>query len=126
MAFLDKAYINECTSKAFSRSFLMFEGFSSRNSLLLVKAFSTHVRQRRILIHIFGRYMMCVILLKSKVCAILYQSALLVNMCPISVDSRPSNLCSACFFLILLNYYLSTYTCLMKITMIISMNSLAF
>jgi len=35
-------YINECTSKAFSRSFLIFKGFSSRNSLLLVKAFTTY------------------------------------------------------------------------------------
>jgi hypothetical protein len=37
-------YINECTSKAFSRSFLIFKGFSSRNSQLLVKAFTTYVR----------------------------------------------------------------------------------
>jgi len=36
--------IKECTSKAFSRSFLIFKGFSSRNSLLLVKAFTTYVR----------------------------------------------------------------------------------
>jgi len=42
LAFSD--YINECTSKAFSRSFLIFEGFSSRNSLLLVKAFTTYFR----------------------------------------------------------------------------------
>jgi len=37
-------YINECTSKAFSRSFLIFKGFSPRNSLLLVKSFTTYVR----------------------------------------------------------------------------------
>ena len=37
-------YINECSSKAFSRSFLIFKGFSSRNSQLLVKAFTTYVR----------------------------------------------------------------------------------
>ena len=37
-------YINKCTSKAFSRSFLIFKGFSSRNSQLLVKAFTTYVR----------------------------------------------------------------------------------
>lgn len=37
-------YINECTSKAFSRSFLIFKGFSSRNPQLLVKAFTTYVR----------------------------------------------------------------------------------
>jgi Reverse transcriptase (RNA-dependent DNA polymerase)/Endonuclease-reverse transcriptase len=37
-------YINECISKAFSRSFLIFKGFSSRNSELLVKAFTTYVR----------------------------------------------------------------------------------
>jgi len=42
LAFSD--YINEFTSKAFSRSFLIFKGFSSRNSLLLVKAFTTYVR----------------------------------------------------------------------------------
>jgi len=41
LAFSD--YINKCTSKAFSRSFLIFKGFSSRNSLLLVKAFTTYV-----------------------------------------------------------------------------------
>jgi len=32
------------TSLAFSRSFLIFKGFSSRNSQLLVKAFTTYVR----------------------------------------------------------------------------------
>ena len=37
-------YINECSSKAFSRSFLIFKGFSSRNAQLLVKAFTTYVR----------------------------------------------------------------------------------
>jgi len=37
-------YINLCVSKAFSRSFLIFRGFSSRNSQLLVKAFITYVR----------------------------------------------------------------------------------
>jgi len=37
-------YINECTSEAFIRSFLIFKGFSSRNSLLLAKAFTTYVR----------------------------------------------------------------------------------
>ena len=42
MAFSD--YINECTSKAFSRSFLIFKGLSSRNSQLLVKASTTYVR----------------------------------------------------------------------------------
>jgi len=42
LAFSD--YINECTSKAFSRSFLIFKWFSPHNSLLLVKAFTTYVR----------------------------------------------------------------------------------
>ena len=37
--------IHECTSKAFSRSLLIFKGFSSRNTQLLVKlAFTTYVR----------------------------------------------------------------------------------
>jgi len=42
VAFSD--YIHECTSKVFSRSFLIFKGFSSRNSHLLVKAFTTYIR----------------------------------------------------------------------------------
>jgi len=42
LAFSD--YINEFTSKAFSLSFLIFKGFSSLNSLLLVKVFTTFVR----------------------------------------------------------------------------------
>jgi len=42
VAFSD--YINECTSKAFSRSFLIFKGFSSRNSLRLVEPFTIYVR----------------------------------------------------------------------------------
>ena len=37
-------YIHECTSKAFSQSFSIFKGFLSRNSQLLVKAFTTYVR----------------------------------------------------------------------------------
>ena len=37
-------YMHECTFRAFSRSFLLFKGFSSRNSQLLVKAFTTYVR----------------------------------------------------------------------------------
>jgi len=37
-------YINSCISKAFSRSFLVFKGFSCRNSTVLSKAFVTYVR----------------------------------------------------------------------------------
>jgi len=37
-------YINTCVSKAYSRSFLIFKGFTCRNSQLLVKAFITYVR----------------------------------------------------------------------------------
>jgi len=42
LAFSD--YINECTSKAFIRSFLISKSFSSLNSLLLLKGFTTYVR----------------------------------------------------------------------------------
>jgi len=59
VAFSD--YINECTSKAFSRSFLIFKGFSSRNSLLLVKAFTTYALPLLAYnTYIFGRHMMCI------------------------------------------------------------------
>ena len=37
-------YINSCISKAFSRSFLVFKGFSCHNSTVLSKAFVTYVR----------------------------------------------------------------------------------
>ena len=37
-------YINSCISKAFSRSCLIFKGFSCRNSVVLSKAFVTYVR----------------------------------------------------------------------------------
>ena len=37
-------YINSCISKAFSRSFLIYKGFSCHNSKLLTKAFVTYVR----------------------------------------------------------------------------------
>ena len=37
-------YINSCISKAFSRSCLIFKGFSCHNSVVLSKAFVTYVR----------------------------------------------------------------------------------
>jgi len=37
-------YIDSCVSKAYSRSFLMFKSFTSRNPFLLTKAFSTYIR----------------------------------------------------------------------------------
>jgi hypothetical protein len=38
------SYIDSCVSKAYSRSFLIYKSFSSRNPVLLTKAFSTYVR----------------------------------------------------------------------------------
>jgi len=83
VAFSD--YVNEQTfSQSFSRSFLTFKGFSSRNSLLLVKAFTTYVRpllEYNNTLY-FGSHMMCIKLLKSKVFNVASQNVLhLYHIC---------------------------------------------
>ena len=64
-------YINACISKAYSRTFIIFKGFSCRNSLVLPKAFFTYVRP--LLVLKYGLPLMFELLINSSV----YNGALL-------------------------------------------------